>query len=305
MLVLTRKPGEQIVIGNNIRITVVQLGNGRVKLGIEAPPTVSVDRAEIHDRKTAEVDAAARATLSDGSGLHNRILDKLPVAVAAGYGGSARNFRRVVAEAKREWRIERGRREHRPAIWVPGETLVIDWGVIDGLHVFCAVLAWSRLRFVRFATNETAATTLGFLAECFEVLGGVPAKVLADRMGCLKSGVVANVVIPTATYVRFATHYGFTPDFCHAHDPQSKGIVERLVGYAKSDLMIPEGNWQNDLAAANGAAVVWCGEVNAVMHYETCVAPVVRLEEERKLLRCLPSARPRIGTVAEGVSLSV
>ena len=41
----------------------------------------------------------------------------LPVAVAAGYEGSARNFRRVVAEAKREWRIERGRREHRPAVW--------------------------------------------------------------------------------------------------------------------------------------------------------------------------------------------
>ena len=42
------------------------------------------------------------------------------------------------------------------------------------------------------------------LAECFEVLGGVPGKVLADRMGCLKGGVVANVVVPTAEYVRFA-----------------------------------------------------------------------------------------------------
>jgi carbon storage regulator len=83
MLVLTRKPGEQIVIGHNIRVTVVQLGNGRVKLGIEAPPTVSVDRAEIHDRKTAEVDAAARAALSDGSGIHNRIVDKLPVPAGA------------------------------------------------------------------------------------------------------------------------------------------------------------------------------------------------------------------------------
>jgi hypothetical protein len=39
------------------------------------------------------------------------------------------------------------------------------------------------------------------LAECFETLGGVPGKVLADRMGCLKGGVVANVVVPTAEYV--------------------------------------------------------------------------------------------------------
>ena len=63
--------------------------------------------------------------------------------------------------------------------------------------------------------------------------------VLADRMGCLKGGVVANVVVPTAEYVRFAAHYGFRPDFCEAADPESKGIVENLVGYAKRDLMVP------------------------------------------------------------------
>ena len=75
-------------------------------------------------------------------------------------------------------------RGRRPAVWSPGEHLVIDWGVIAGVHVFCAVLAWSRVRFVRFAADEKAATTLAMLAECFEVLGGVPKVVLADRMGC-------------------------------------------------------------------------------------------------------------------------
>ena len=70
--------------------------------------------------------------------------------------------------------------------------------------MFCAVLAWSRFRFVRFAGDERSETTLALLAECFEVLGGVPGMVLADRMGCLKGGVVANVVVPTAEYVRFA-----------------------------------------------------------------------------------------------------
>jgi transposase len=72
-------------------------------------------------------------------------------------------------------------------------------------------------------------------------LGGVPKTVLADRMGCLKAGVVANVVVPTAEYVWFATHYGFRPDFCEAADPESKGIVENLVGYAKRDLIRPGG----------------------------------------------------------------
>jgi hypothetical protein len=61
--------------------------------------------------------------------------------------------------------------------------------------VFCAVLAWCRVRFVRFADNEGADTTLAVLAECFEVLGGVPGVVLADRMGWLKGWVVANKVV--------------------------------------------------------------------------------------------------------------
>ena len=37
-----------------------------------------------------------------------------------------------------------------------------------------AVLAWCRVRFVRFADNDGADTTLVVLAQCFEVLGGVP-----------------------------------------------------------------------------------------------------------------------------------
>ena len=50
MLVLTRRPNESIIIANNIKITVVSVGPGRVKLGIEAPPSVRVDRQEIHDK---------------------------------------------------------------------------------------------------------------------------------------------------------------------------------------------------------------------------------------------------------------
>jgi transposase len=217
----------------------------------------------------------------------------LSAAQAAGYAGSARNFRRLVAERKRLWRQEH-HRGRRPATWLPGEHVVIDWGAEGGLHVFCAVLAWSRVRFVRFAADERAATTLAMLAECFEVLGGVPGKVLADRMGCLKGGVVANVVVPTAEYVRFAAHYGFRPDFCEAADPESKGIVENLVGYAKADLMVPQAPF-GDLAAANEAARAWCAEVNGVVHSEICAVPAERMLTERELLGPLPSLRASIG----------
>jgi transposase len=215
----------------------------------------------------------------------------LPAARTAGYEGSPRNFRRLVAQVKHEWR-QGHHRGRRPAVWTPGDTLVIDWGVLGGLHVFCAVLAWSRWRFVRFAADEKAATTMGLLAECFEALGGVPKSVLADRMGCLKGGVVANLVVPSPDYIRFATHYGFRPDFCHGADPESKGIVENLVGYAKRDLMIPTGVRVEDLAGANVEAARWCAEVNTVVHSEIAAVPDQRLEKERLLLKGLPSLRP-------------
>ena len=223
----------------------------------------------------------------------------LPAARAEGFEGSARNFRRLVAVQKALWRKE-NHRGRRPAVWSPGEHLVIDWGVLFGLHVFCAVLAWSRFRFVRFAEDERADTTLRLLAECFETLGGVPGVVLADRMGCLKGGVVANKVVPTAEYVRFAAHYGFRPDFCEAADPESKGIVENLVGYAKTDLIIPGADGTGGVrfagaAAANAAAVPWCVEVNAAVHSEICAVPAEKLVIEREMLAPLPSLRASIG----------
>jgi transposase len=255
--------------------------------GVRPPPKDRVRNYEI----VADL-VAARVKKSAGRISAKRLL---PAARIAGYEGSARNFRRLVAQAKRDWRVEH-HRGRRPAIWSPGEHLVIDWGTQGGMHVFCAVLAWSRWRFVRFAADEKSTTTLAMLGECFAELGGVPQVVLADRMGCLKGGVVANRVVPTGEYVRFATHYGFRPDFCEAADPESKGIVENLVGYAKSDLLTPlllEDNLE--LGENNEAARTWCGQVNAAMHSEIAAVPAERLAQERLLLGALPSLQLRIG----------
>ena len=111
-----------------------------------------VARAHNYDGVAELVAARVKATAG-------RISAKrlLPTARAAGYAGSARNFRRLVAASKQAWRAEH-RRGRRPAVGSPGEHLVIDWGAESGLDVFCAVLAWSRFRFVRFAADERAET---------------------------------------------------------------------------------------------------------------------------------------------------
>jgi carbon storage regulator len=51
MLVLSRKLGETIIFNNNIRITVVDIRGGHVRLGIVAPDEVTVDRQEVHEKR--------------------------------------------------------------------------------------------------------------------------------------------------------------------------------------------------------------------------------------------------------------
>ncbi len=59
MLVLTRKPGQRILIGDSIVLTVVALHGDRVRIGLEAPAEVAIVRAEIADRPTTVVPAPA------------------------------------------------------------------------------------------------------------------------------------------------------------------------------------------------------------------------------------------------------
>ena len=154
-----------------------------VKRVIEAQERIGDLPAVAHNYDQVRELVAARVKKTKARISAKRLL---PAARAAGYLGSPRNFRRLVADEKAAWRADH-HRGRRPGVWEPGDMLVIDWGAIGPLHVFCAVLAFSRVRFVWFSDNERSETTLACLARCLEYLGGVPKTVLADRMGCLKT----------------------------------------------------------------------------------------------------------------------
>ncbi|MCD5996474.1 carbon storage regulator [Pseudomonas sp. CDFA 602] len=53
MLCLSRRFGESIIIGDNIKITVISGRDGQIRLGIDAPAELAVDRSEIHAAKLA------------------------------------------------------------------------------------------------------------------------------------------------------------------------------------------------------------------------------------------------------------
>lgn len=54
MLILSRRKDERILIGDDIKITVIKVGGGKVHLGIDAPVNVTILREEVANRDKAE-----------------------------------------------------------------------------------------------------------------------------------------------------------------------------------------------------------------------------------------------------------
>jgi carbon storage regulator len=52
--VLTRRIGEQLVIDGNIVVTIVAIEGNKIRLGVQAPPAIRVDREEVHARRLAD-----------------------------------------------------------------------------------------------------------------------------------------------------------------------------------------------------------------------------------------------------------
>lgn len=62
MLVLTRKPGETVMLGENIQVKIVSVDGEQVKIGIEAPKSLKIYRREVYDAIRQENKAALKAT---------------------------------------------------------------------------------------------------------------------------------------------------------------------------------------------------------------------------------------------------
>jgi transposase len=147
--------------------------------------------------------------------------------VAMGYQGSERTTRRAVAEAKRRWRQEHGRRT-RP--WIPEPGLWLQWDYGAGPVVtasrtvlFCAWLAWSRYRVVVPLRDKTLGTVVIGLDRTLRRFDGVPTYALTDNEKTVTVEHVCGIAVRNPTIVEVSRHYGLMIATCEPADPQSKG----------------------------------------------------------------------------------
>ena len=215
--------------------------------------------------------------------------------VALGYLGSERTTRRWVAESKRRWRREHGRRT-RPWIPEPGLWMQWDYGdgpVVDGYVtvLFCAWLAWSRFRVVVPLRDKTLPSVVMGLDRALRRFDGVPTYALTDNERTVSVDHVCGIAVRNPQIVQVARHYGLTITTCVPADPQSKGGSEATVRIAKADLVPTDHNLRpayGCFGELEAACEEWMAHVNTRPHRATMEPPVIRLAEEHERLHRLP-----------------
>jgi transposase len=216
------------------------------------------------------------------------------------YTGSERTVRRHVARVR-----PRKERVYRPVETLPGEQAQVDWGhagtiTLNGqqhtLYVFTLVLSYSRIRYVEYTISQDMVTFLGCHQRALEYLGGVPLKLLYDNCKTVVISRVGAAIQFNQDLMRFAARYGFKPDACWMHDPESKGKVENSIQYVGRDFLYARP-LPDSLATLNQQALKWCDEVaNQQEHQSTREIPADRLAAERKALGPLPERPVKVFT---------
>ena len=244
------------------------------------------------------LDAAMRdqaKTLLDGPAAGNsvvvqRLLAEQQVEVPL------RTLQRVLAphrQAKRAAEVATVRFET-----APGHQMQIDFGekwVVIGdtrtkIHLFVAVLGYSRRIFVRASLSQRQDDWREGLAGAFRAFGGVTRKILIDRAGALVTGEdrESGVVRVHPAFAAFCKDWGVDVAACRPYRARTKGKTESGVGYVKRNAIA--GLSFTSFAALEAHLAQWIIGADQREHGTTHERPIDRFErDERSALLPLPS----------------
>ncbi|WP_370521055.1 IS21 family transposase [Pantoea sp. BAV 3049] len=200
----------------------------------------------------------------------------------------------------------------------PGQQMQVDWGTMRNgkspLHVFVAVLGYSRMLYAEFTDNMRYETLEACHRNAFAFFGGVPREVLYDNM---KTVVQQRDAYQPGSHRfnpslwRFGQEMGFSPRLCRPFRAKTKGKVERMVQYIRNSFYIPLLTRQRslgnalDVVTANQEALSWLQEVANCRHHCTIgMRPCDRCQEEQQSMLSLPPHSKHFGTQKRMKSVS-
>jgi transposase len=179
----------------------------------------------------------------------------------------------------------------------PGRQAQVDWkdfrrngpdGRPEKLYAFVMIMGFSRKPFVMF-TRSTKQSVLQYChIAAFKYFGGIPHEILYDNM---KTAFVCDpdgFWRPNKSLLSFATHYGFVPRRCQIRRPQTKGKVERAIGYLNTNFWPRVKNHIFKLDALNERVIKWLEYIDHKELRDFQETREERFAEERVYFKELP-----------------
>jgi transposase len=192
---------------------------------------------------------------------------------------------------------------------MPAQQAQVDWKeagtwIIDGIprkvYAFVMLLGYSRRAFVRFTLDMKSPTLLACHLEAFKYFGGITAEILYDNMktAWLYRG---GVWEPNPALLEFASCCGFEPKRCKVRRPETKGKVERFIGYLGHNFLAAARSKDlRTIEDLNTAVNTWLGKVNDEPIRAFCETRNERFEREFSLLSpFFPESAPDVRASAE------
>jgi transposase len=196
----------------------------------------------------------------------------------------------------------------RPTEWTPavlryetkpGVQAQVDWAEcdrieIDGrshkLYCFSMILGYSRMRFMEFTLSIDVYTLIQCHLHAFEYFGGYTEEILYDN---IKQVIIKRAIKPrdntwNSKFEDFFTYHGFIPRLCKPYCPQSKGKIEKSIGYMKRDFLL--GGTFSSFNDMKNKLLHWINRVNTAVHGTTNEIPFERLKKEN--LKSLTTISP-------------
>jgi transposase len=173
-------------------------------------------------------------------------------------------------------------------LWEPSRPIPVGPGQERAGYVVICCLGYSRVGAGALIFCKAAEDILFGIGRCLWALGGLPGTLVWDREGALHAGEGR----PTEIFAAFCGALRVGWHFCDAADPQAKGAVERLQGYAETNFepgrrfLGPE-DFQAQLDG-------WFGKANRRTHRGLRCRPADRLAEDRAAMAPLPARPPDV-----------